>query len=208
MRAIHDSAEMAIIADPRSLFDIITDLGRLPEWNGAIEKVIDRPPGVSPGATWTVQMHPARLMRWRSVSTLEKIDPERMRFSYRTVNADGNPSYALWHWEVTSQGARATVSVRWDVCLETLDRQLLGGPVRRRQLRKEVAASLGRDVRAGRRLVPTAARIHDCPCRRTIGDDGPTLSRSARTSSGASTSSWCASTARTPSTGRTTPRGP
>jgi uncharacterized protein YndB with AHSA1/START domain len=143
MREIHDSAEIAIVADARSLFGIITDVDRLPEWNGAIERVIDRPAGLAPGATWTVQMHPARMMRWRSVSTVETIDPERMRFSYRTVNADGNPSYALWHWEVTSQGARVTVAVRWDVSLETLDRRLIGGPLRRRQLRKEVAASLG-----------------------------------------------------------------
>jgi hypothetical protein len=143
MRAIHDGAEVAVVADARSLFDIITDVDRLPEWNGAIEKVIDSPPGLTPGSTWTVQMHPARLMRWRSVSTVDTIDAERMRFSYRTVNADGNPSYALWQWEVTSQGSRATVAVRWDISLETLDRRLLAGPIRRRQLRKEVAASLG-----------------------------------------------------------------
>jgi hypothetical protein len=143
MREIHDSAEIAVVGDPRSLFDIVTDVERLPEWNGAIEKVIDRPPVLTPGATWTVQMHPVRLMRWRSVSTVETIDQERMRFAYRTVNADGNPSYAWWQWEVTSQGARATVAVSWDVSLETLDRRLVGGPLRRRQLRREVAASLG-----------------------------------------------------------------
>jgi hypothetical protein len=32
--------------------------------------------------------------------------------------------------------------VRWDVFLETLDRRLLAGHIRRRQLRREVAESL------------------------------------------------------------------
>jgi hypothetical protein len=34
------------------------------------------------------------------------------------------------------------VSVHWDVYLETVDRRLFAGPIRRRQLHKEVAASL------------------------------------------------------------------
>ncbi len=34
------------------------------------------------------------------------------------------------------------MSVRWDVYLETLYRRLFAGPIRGRQLRKEVAASL------------------------------------------------------------------
>ena len=55
-------------------------------------------------------------MRWRKRRTLQKIDPECMRFSDRTVNADGNPSYALWHWEVTVEWREGDASVRWDVC--------------------------------------------------------------------------------------------
>jgi hypothetical protein len=81
-------------------------------------------------------------MRWHSVSTLSELDCEALRFSYRTVNADGNPSYALWAWEVTPTGESVQVSVKWDVFLETLDRRLLAGPIRRRQLRHEVANSL------------------------------------------------------------------
>jgi hypothetical protein len=34
------------------------------------------------------------------------------------------------------------VSVHWDVYLETLDRRILAGPIRCRQLREEVANSL------------------------------------------------------------------
>jgi len=142
MREIHDRATVAIGAEPPVLFELITNIERLPEWNAAIEQVIDRPGRLLPGETWTVQMHPARLMRWKSVSTIQELDGAALRFSYRTVNADGNPSYALWRWEVTPEVTGARMSVSWDVYLETLDRRLLAGPVRRRQLRKEVAASL------------------------------------------------------------------
>ena len=64
------------------------------------------------------------------------------RFTYRTWNADGNPSYADWKWEVVPLDSNAHVTVSWDVYLKTLDRKLLAGPIRQRQLRKEVAASL------------------------------------------------------------------
>lgn len=142
MHEIHDTAAATVEAEPSVLFDLITTVERLPEWNGAIEKVIEQPHGLSPGSTWTVQMHPAPLVRWRSVSTLQELDPKARRFAYRTVNADGNPSYALWQWEVSPAQAAAKVSVRWDVYLETFDRRWLAGPIRRRQLRSEVAASL------------------------------------------------------------------
>jgi hypothetical protein len=142
MREIHDRAETTINADAKALFTRITNLERLPDWNKAIEKVIDRPSALTPGASWTVQMHPSRLMRWKSVSTLSELDCEARRFSYRTVNADGNPSYTLWEWEVTPTGDGVEVSVHWDVFLVTLDRRLLAGPIRGRQLRHEVANSL------------------------------------------------------------------
>jgi hypothetical protein len=87
-------------------------------------------------------VRPVRPVRWKSVSTLQELDAECLRFSYRTVNADGNPSYTLWSWNLTPKPPGVQVSVHWDVYLETLDRQLIAGPIRRRQLRKEVAASL------------------------------------------------------------------
>ncbi len=142
MREIHGTAEATLGISPQAVFAVITDIEGLPRWNAAIEKVIDRPPALTPGVTWTVQMHPVRGMRWRSVSTLGTIDPQGLHFSYRTVNADGNPSYTLWHWEIAAHGSSTKVSVKWDVYLKTFDRRLLAGPIRRRQLRKEVAASL------------------------------------------------------------------
>jgi hypothetical protein len=142
VREIHDHAEQVVEGDPRSVFETISDIQRLAEWNGAIERVIDWPDLLAPGAHWTVEMHPSRMVRWKSVSTLREFDPERRRFAYRTVNADGNPSYALWQWEVAPLQIGTKVSVRWDVYLETLDRRFLAGPIRKRQLRREVAASL------------------------------------------------------------------
>jgi uncharacterized protein YndB with AHSA1/START domain len=142
MREIHDRAEAVIEGDPRALFAAITDIDRLPEWNGAIEKVLDCPDRLDIGASWTVGMHPTRGVRWKSVSTLTELDLVRLRLSYRTVNANGNPSYMLWHWELTPQSGGTNVSVGWDVYLKTLDRRLLAGPIRKRQLRKEVSTSL------------------------------------------------------------------
>ena len=142
MREIHDRAEAVIERDPGALFAAITDIDRLPEWNRAIEMVIERPDRLAVGANWTVGMHPTRGVRWKSVSTLQDLDPAGFRMSYRTVNADGNPSYSFWHWELTPQLGGTNVSVGWDVYLKTLDRRLLAGPIRKRQLRKEVAASL------------------------------------------------------------------
>ena len=106
------------------IFDTITDIERLPEWNGAIEQVIDRPARLTPCAMWTVEMHPARPVRWKSVSTLQELDTDALRFSYRTVNADGNSSYTLWTWTLTPRPSGVQVSVRWDVYLATLDRRL------------------------------------------------------------------------------------
>ena len=65
-----------------------------------------------------------------------------MRFAYETRNADGNPSYAKWNWEVVPTGAGATVTVRWDIYLITLDRKYFAGPLRQRQLAREVPRSL------------------------------------------------------------------
>ncbi len=144
MREIHDHADAVIGGEPRVIFETITDIARLPEWNGAIKHVVDRPAALTTGTKWMVEMHPARLVRWNSVSKLQELDAEGFRFAYRTVNADGNPSYTMWSWDLTPTPSGVRVSVRWNVYLKTMDRRLLAGPIRRRQLRREVAASLSR----------------------------------------------------------------
>jgi hypothetical protein len=81
-------------------------------------------------------------MTWQSRSRVGDIDSYARRFTYRTRNADGNPSYADWKWEVVGLDSISQVTVSWDLYLKTLDRRLLAGPIRKRQLRKEVAESL------------------------------------------------------------------
>jgi uncharacterized protein YndB with AHSA1/START domain len=142
MQEIHGTASGRVATAPDAVFQLITDVDRLPEWNRAIERVIEGAPALVPGTEWVVKMHPSRGMTWQSRSRVEDIDTDARRFLYRTWNADGNPSYTEWKWEVVPLDSDAQVTVSWDVYLKTLDRKLLAGPIRQRQLRKEVAASL------------------------------------------------------------------
>jgi uncharacterized protein YndB with AHSA1/START domain len=142
MQEIHGTATQTIAGSPDEAFRLITDLDRLPEWNRAIERVVEPATELAPGAEWTVKMHPSRGMSWLSRSRVEEIDRDGLRFRYRTWNADGNPSYTDWQWDIVGSNGATAVTVTWDVYLKTLDRKLVAGPLRQRQLRKEVAASL------------------------------------------------------------------
>ena len=84
MREFHGTATGRVDATPEAVFDVITDVGRLPEWNDAIESVTERPPALTEGAEWVVVMHPARMPRWKSRSRVEEIDRHALRFAYRT----------------------------------------------------------------------------------------------------------------------------
>ena len=142
MDEIHGHASVRVDTTPQAAFDFITDVDRLPEWNAAIEAVLEQPHTLAEGAEWMVKMHPPRTPSWRSISRISELDRHRLRFAYRTRNADGNPSYALWAWQVAQAGDGAQVMVTWDVYLKTLDRRVLAGPLRKRQLAREVPRSL------------------------------------------------------------------
>ncbi len=142
MQEIHGNASGRVGAAPDSVFRLITDIDRLPEWNRAIEGVVERPTQLAKDAEWVVKMHPSRIMVWKSRSHVEELDPDTLRFAYRTTNEDGNPSYTQWKWEITPVDGASNVTVSWDVYLKTADRRLVAGPIRQRQLRKEVAQSL------------------------------------------------------------------
>lgn len=142
MDEFHGRASARVDATPEAVFDLITDIARLPEWNAAIEAVVERPPALTDGAEWTIKMHPPRLPSWKSISRLEELDRSHFRFAYETRNADGNPSYVKWAWEVADAGDGAEVTVMWDVYLKTFDRRVLAGPMRKRQLAREVPQSL------------------------------------------------------------------
>jgi len=142
MDEIHGRASLRVGATPDAVFGLITDVGRLPEWNIAIERVLERPPELAEGVEWTIRMHPPRTPAWTSISRVEELDRDRRRFAYETRNGDGNPSYTKWAWEVTGAGGGAQVTVTWDVYLKTADRRYFGGPMRKRQLAREVPNSL------------------------------------------------------------------
>lgn len=142
MDEFHGRASVRVDAAPQAVFDLITDVGRLPEWNAAIDSVVAQPTALAEGAEWTVKMHPARAMTWGSISRAEELDRGGGRFAYQTRNADGNPSYSRWAWEITPAGGGADVTVTWQVYLKTADRRFLAGPIRKRQLAREVPRSL------------------------------------------------------------------
>ena len=142
MDEFHGHASVRVDAPPRAVFEFITDLARLPEWNAAIEKVAEPPSALAEGVEWTVKMHPPHMPSWGSISRVEELDRGRLRFAYQTRNADGNPSYTQWAWEITDGGDAADVTVIWHVYLKTFDRRVFAGPIRKRQLAREVPDSL------------------------------------------------------------------
>jgi uncharacterized protein YndB with AHSA1/START domain len=127
---------------PETVFDLITDLDRLPDWNANMTALVERPPALTPGAEWVVEFR-AMGQTWRSRSRLETLDRERRVFAYRSGTDDGNPSYAVWEWRVGENGDGADVTVAWELHPATFWRKVLLGPVRHRQLRRtEVPASI------------------------------------------------------------------
>jgi hypothetical protein len=143
MREFHGSASARLDASADQVFGLLTDVHRLPEWNRAIERVAEAPDAaLTAGDEWLVVMHPPHLPSWGSRSTVQELDANAHTFAYRTVNADGNPSWSDWRWSVEAGDGGSEVTVTWDVHLETFDRRWFGGPLRRRGLRHEVAASL------------------------------------------------------------------
>ena len=144
MKRFTGEASRTIDATPAATFDLITDVDRLPEWNAAIEEVIERPAMLAVGDEWTVRMHPPRMPSWGSASLITELDPLGRRFGYDTRNTDGNPSRTVWSWLVEpTDGGGSKVTVRWNCTLATLDRRLFAGPIRKRALAREVPRSLG-----------------------------------------------------------------
>jgi len=142
MDEFHGRASARVDATPRAVFDLITDIGQLPVWNAAIEAVLEQPPALAEGTEWRIRMHPPRTPSWLSVARVEELDRHRLRFAYESRNADGNPSYVKWAWAVGGAERAAEVTVTWDAYLKTLDRKFLAGPLRKRQLAREVQRSL------------------------------------------------------------------
>ena len=105
-------ATTTVDAPLSEVFDRITDLDRLPEWNEEIAAVHETPELLAPGAQWIVEIK-AMGTHWRSRSEAVEVDPAAGVFAYRSVTDDGNPSFADWRWTLTAVegGARTQVAV-------------------------------------------------------------------------------------------------
>jgi uncharacterized protein YndB with AHSA1/START domain len=143
MREFHGTATAFVDATPESVFDLITDIDRLPDWNSAIESVVATPAELAKDSEWVVVIKPAGLPRWHSRSTVLDINRRGLRFAYRSQSDDGNASYIEWMWHITAVDGGAQVDVAWDAHPMTFWRRVLLAPfIRRPQLSKEVPASL------------------------------------------------------------------
>jgi len=135
-----DAARLTAAAD--AVFAALVDIDRLPEWNARIHHVIENPASpVAEGTEWVVQMR-ASGGRWPSRSRALVVDPVARRFEYETHTDDGNPSSALWSWQVTPAGGGCELTVTWAVYPRTWGRRLLGARIRRPALINEVRTSL------------------------------------------------------------------
>jgi uncharacterized protein YndB with AHSA1/START domain len=139
----HTIASSAILDAPADqVFATITDISRLPDWNTAITGVIEQPDHLKLGAQWVVGMH-ALGRNWHSRSAVEELDVARRRFGYRSVTDDGNPSYAMWTWDVADHPGGAQVTVSVELHPRTCWRRILLVRIRIRQLaRTELPDSL------------------------------------------------------------------
>ena len=143
MTTFQGSVTEQVEADPDELFELITDIGRLPEWNEHIHHVVETPESeLVDGSQWVVQMR-ANGARWKSRAHLEDLDPAGRRFAYVSRTDDDNPSRAHWSWQLTPAGTGTEVTVRWELRPRTFFRQHLAAPLRHRQLKNEVRISLG-----------------------------------------------------------------
>ena len=131
-----------VSASPGAVFELVTDIARLPEWNRCISTVVEAPASLPPGTEWVVKIRPPGLLPWNSRSRVEEYDPDGLRFAYRSQSDDGNPSYAVWTWALRPDGDGTLVTVDWEGNPKTFWRQRLFAPMRRRQLEHEVVASI------------------------------------------------------------------
>ena len=95
MTTFQGSVTEQVEADPDELFELITDIGRLPEWNEHIHHVVEVPAELVDGSQWVVQMR-VNGARWKSRSHLEVLDAAGRRFAYVSRTDDNNPSRAHW----------------------------------------------------------------------------------------------------------------
>ena len=142
MKPLRGSVVDILSVSADDLFNLISSAQRLPEWNEHIHHVVDAPSGEArPGDEWVVEIR-AMGSKWNSRSRIEDVDRDGRRFALRSQTDDGNPSYALWRWEITPNGDGSEIVVSWELYPKTFWRRALLSRIRHRQLVQEVHASL------------------------------------------------------------------
>ena len=141
---LEGSATTTLAAPPDVVFATITDLSRLPEWNAAMQATVEGPEVLRPGSEWLVGFRVMGAMRWRSRSRCEALEVEDRTFVHRSGTDDGNPSYAIWTWQVSPWDGGSRVDVTWELHPLTFWRRVLMARIRHRMLYKEVSESLAR----------------------------------------------------------------
>jgi hypothetical protein len=138
----HGTETVQLDAAAPDVFDLLIDIDRLPEWNAHVHHVIDRPERPLEAATeWVIQMR-AMGGRWPSRARALTVDRAGLSFEHRSCSDDGNPSYALWSWQVRPSENGSALTVTWAVYPRSFWRKLLIARARRPVLAQEVRASL------------------------------------------------------------------
>ena len=138
----HGTQTVALTSSATDVFELLIDVDRLPEWNEHVHRVIERPDRpLAPGVEWVIEMRAMR-RRWPSRATALTVDRSALSFEHRSCTDDGNPSYALWSWQVTPTPSGSTLTVTWSAHPQSFWRKLLLARVRRPLLASEVKASL------------------------------------------------------------------
>lgn len=132
---------VVISADPDAVFDLVTDVDRLPAWNTEIRAIHKKPAAMTTGAEWTVEIH-AMGTHWPSRSTVVKIERAAGLFAYRSMSDDGNPSYVDWMWEIRAHAEGCEVRLHASVHPLSFWRRYLLSNLRSRSLAKAVRRSL------------------------------------------------------------------
>ncbi len=127
----HGTQTVQLAARAPDVFDLLVDVDRLPEWNAHVHHVIERPGRpLTAGVEWVVQMR-AMGGRWPSRVRALTVDRAALSFEYRSCNDDGNPTYALWLWQVRPSEHGSTLTVIWVVYPRSFWRKLLIARARR-----------------------------------------------------------------------------
>jgi uncharacterized protein YndB with AHSA1/START domain len=128
-------------APPGEVYDRITDLEHLPDWNAEIPRVLSRPAVLEPEAQWVVEIR-AMGTHWNSRSQAVELDRDGGRFGYRSVTDDGNPSFVDWRWEVVADPAGSRVTVEASINPRSFWRRALLARLRRPSLERSMNRSL------------------------------------------------------------------